>query len=401
MTNTLLQAARKTAVAALSGVLGAGLLTAATVAAAPAAEAATTCSGTASIYGALPDGRLTFSTITPATGELKKVLVGADLGFEPKAMATLNFNTVLVTSTAGALYRLDVLTNNTSLVLEHPPVKLFDSGWTHDKLTYDGHGHLYGTAGGLLLQYLVSQPKPTGSAHIGQRKEIGSGFVLKTLTAAGDDRLLATTEAGALYSYEIDSAGGWSRDDLKASGWSAFDQLVSPGGGLYYGRIPATGAMYWYKDANPADGSGSDIAYHNDTPVNTGGWTQQLLSAQPGTFTCTTTADPLDGRDIPAVKAAGRDLMNRHDGGVWNNSTQWSCLEQLWDKESGWRYWADNPSSSAYGIPQALPGSKMDAFGDDWRTNPITQIKWGLSYIDGRYGTPCGAWNHFLKNNWY
>lgn len=183
MTTTLRQAARKSAVAVLSTALGAGLLTAASVATAPAAQAATTCGGTASIYGVLPDGRLTFSTITPATGALKKVRIGADLGFEPKAMATLNFNTILVTSTSGALYRLDVLTNNESLVLERPPVKIFDSGWTHDKLTYDGHGHLYGTAGGVLLQYLVSQPKPTGSAHIGQRKEIGSGFVLKTLTA--------------------------------------------------------------------------------------------------------------------------------------------------------------------------------------------------------------------------
>ncbi|MFE3578282.1 aggregation-promoting factor C-terminal-like domain-containing protein [Streptomyces vinaceus] len=401
MTAPLRQAALKSAGAALSTALGACLLTAATVVAAPAAEAATTCGGTASIYGVLPDGRLTFSTITPATGALKKVRVGADLGFEPRAMATLDFNTVLVTSTTGALYRLDVLTNNESLVLERPPVKIFDSGWTHDKLTYDGHGHLYGTAGGVLLQYLVSQPKPTGPAHIGQRKEIGSGFVLKTLTAAGDDRLLATTSAGALYSYKINTDGTWDRDDLKPSGWSGFDQVVSPGGGLYYGRIETTGAMYWYKDANPADGSGTDIAYHNDTPVNTNGWTQQLLSAQPGTFSCTTTADPLDGHDIPAVKAVGRDLMNRHDGGAWNSSAQWNCLQQLWDRESGWRYWADNPNSTAYGVPQALPGSKMDAFGDDWRTNPVTQIKWGLSYIDGQYGTPCGAWTHFLNNNWY
>ncbi|MFA7761813.1 peptidase S1 and S6 [Streptomyces sp. NRRL S-448] len=401
MPTNLRQAARTAVVAVLSGALGAGLITATSVLSAPAAQAASTCSGAAPIYGILPDGRLTFSTIAPATGELKKALIGADLGFTPRAMATLNFNTVLVTSTSGALYRLDVRTNNTSLVLERPPVEIFDSGWTHDKLTYDGHGHLYGTAGGVLLQYLVSQPKPTGSAHIGRRKELGGGFVLKTLAAAGDDRLLATTSAGALYSYTIGSDGSWDRDDLKTSGWSGFDQVVSPGGGLYYGRIPATGAMYWYKDADPADGTGTDIAYHNDTPVNAGGWTQELLSAQPGAFSCTTTADPLDGRDIPAVKAAGRDLMNTYDGGVWNSATQWNCLEQLWDRESGWRYWADNPSSSAYGIPQALPGSKMDAFGDDWRTNPLTQIRWGLSYIDSRYDTPCRAWNHFQDNNWY
>ena len=58
-------------------------------------------------------------------------------------------------------------------------------------------------------------------------------------------------------------------------------------------------------------------------------------------------------------------------------------------------------SSGAYGIPQALPGSKMASAGSDWRTNPKTQIKWGLGYISGRYGDPCGAWSHFLRKNWY
>lgn len=79
---------------------------------------------------------------------------------------------------------------------------------------------------------------------------------------------------------------------------------------------------------------------------------------------------------------------------------QMSCLEKLWDKESGWRIEAAN-SSGAYGIPQALPGSKMAAFGDDWQTNAVTQIRWGLSYISGRYSTPCGAWSTFQAQNWY
>ncbi|MER6912323.1 peptidase S1 and S6 [Streptomyces sp. NPDC000594] len=390
--------------ALLSGAVGAGLLTAATFAAAPAASAAptsTTCTGTASVYGVLDDGRITFSAINPARGDLTRVRVGPDLGFTPKAMATLNFNTVLVTSTAGALYRVDVRTNNTTLELAGVE-KIAASGWTHDKLTYDGHGHLYGTAGGTLIQYLVSQDKPQGSQHIGQRKEIGSGFVLKTLTAAGDDRLLATTAAGALHSYKINSNGSWDRDDLKADGWSGFDQLVSPGGGLYYGRMGTTGALYWYKDANPQDGSGADITYHNDDPVNTDGWSQKLLSAQPNTFKCTTTTTPetVDRDNIAQVKAAGRNLMAAR-GASWNTDTQWSCLERLWERESGWRWNADNPSSAAYGIPQANPGSKMGLFGADWKTNPITQIKWGLYYIENRYDTPCGAWNHFLNNNWY
>lgn len=80
---------------------------------------------------------------------------------------------------------------------------------------------------------------------------------------------------------------------------------------------------------------------------------------------------------------------------------QWSCLDSLWTKESGWRVDADNPTSSAYGIPQALPGSKMSSEGADWETNAVTQIRWGLGYIENRYGTPCAAWAHSQANNWY
>ncbi|MEZ5098039.1 MAG: hypothetical protein R2731_19335 [Nocardioides sp.] len=69
--------------------------------------------------------------------------------------------------------------------------------------------------------------------------------------------------------------------------------------------------------------------------------------------------------------------------------------------ESGWRVNADNPYSSAYGIPQALPGSKMASAGPDWATNPVTQIRWGLGYIRDRYGSPCGAWSFKRSHNWY
>ncbi|BBC34924.1 hypothetical protein SGFS_062180 [Streptomyces graminofaciens] len=390
------RAARRLAGAAVTATLTATLVSVTT----GPAEAATTCAGGVSIYGVLDDGRLTYSAINPATGDLAKVLVGQDLGFEPKAIATLNFNTVLVTSTSGALYRVDIRTNKDSLDLANAPVRIADSGWTHDKLTYDGHGHLYGTtAAGLLLRYNVTEAKPAGSQHIGARTEIDTGFVLKTLTATGDDRLTATTSDGRLLDYTISGANSWKVNKLKADGWSGFDQLVSPGGGLYYGRTSA-GGMYWYKDANPTDGSGSDISYHLDDPVNTSGWSQKLLSAQPNTYTCTTSVDTVDRDNIAAVKDAGRKLMNDHES-AWANSTQWSCLERLWDRESGWRWNAQNPSSGAYGIPQSLPGDKMDTAGDDWRTNPLTQIKWGLSYIDGRYGSPCAAWNHSESHGWY
>ncbi|PWR09696.1 hypothetical protein DKT68_11340 [Micromonospora acroterricola] len=80
---------------------------------------------------------------------------------------------------------------------------------------------------------------------------------------------------------------------------------------------------------------------------------------------------------------------------------EFPCLEKLWTKESGWNHKASNSSSGAYGIPQALPGSKMGTVADDWRTNPATQIKWGLGYIKGRYDTPCGAWGYFQNNGHY
>jgi len=82
-------------------------------------------------------------------------------------------------------------------------------------------------------------------------------------------------------------------------------------------------------------------------------------------------------------------------------SGEYACLYSLWMKESRWNYRAQNPSSGAYGIPQALPGSKMASAGADWRTNAKTQVRWGLSYIKGRYGSPCAAWNHSKAKGWY
>ncbi len=85
----------------------------------------------------------------------------------------------------------------------------------------------------------------------------------------------------------------------------------------------------------------------------------------------------------------------------FNQTTQWSCLLNLWNRESGWAYDATNTASGAYGIPQALPGDKMASAGADWQTNPATQIKWGLGYISQIYGTPCGAWNNELAYGYY
>lgn len=96
-----------------------------------------------------------------------------------------------------------------------------------------------------------------------------------------------------------------------------------------------------------------------------------------------------------------RDIARALLGEFGFSADQFGCLDSLWTRESNWRWNADNPSSSAYGIPQALPGSKMSSAGADWATNPATQIRWGLGYIQDRYGSPCGAWAHSEARNWY
>ncbi len=99
-------------------------------------------------------------------------------------------------------------------------------------------------------------------------------------------------------------------------------------------------------------------------------------------------------------QAAARVLMV--DQG-WTSDTQYRCLVNLWNGESDWRWWAENPSSSAYGIPQSLPARKMAQFGADYRTNPVTQIRWGLWYIKMSYGNPCNAWATWQSRapHWY
>jgi resuscitation-promoting factor RpfB len=84
----------------------------------------------------------------------------------------------------------------------------------------------------------------------------------------------------------------------------------------------------------------------------------------------------------------------------WKPSTYFSCLDDIWSRESGWSVTAEN-ASGAYGIPQALPGDKMATAGPDWQTNATTQIKWGLGYIQGRYGDPCSAWSFWQAHGWY
>lgn len=96
-------------------------------------------------------------------------------------------------------------------------------------------------------------------------------------------------------------------------------------------------------------------------------------------------------------KLIAMDLIARFG---WPADRQFRCLERLWNRESGWSQHSVN-RKGAYGIPQALPGTKMRSAGADWRTNPETQIRWGLRYIRYRYGSPCRAWAHSIATGWY
>ncbi|MDR1999863.1 MAG: ubiquitin-like domain-containing protein [Frankiaceae bacterium] len=148
--------------------------------------------------------------------------------------------------------------------------------------------------------------------------------------------------------------------------------------------------------ASPPASSSSD----GSAPTGSSGSSGPSGSGSSGGGSVPSSAPPApasSGDNSPAGAQATAQSMLADRG--WG-ADQFSCLVSLWNKESGWRVGASNPSG-AYGIPQALPGSKMGAYGSDWQTNAATQIAWGLSYIASRYGTPCGAWSSWQSQGWY
>jgi hypothetical protein len=133
----------------------------------------------------------------------------------------------------------------------------------------------------------------------------------------------------------------------------------------------------------------------------------QVMASQQASSSSGTSSSSSSGGGVTTVSAPppnpgtaqqiGYDMLPQFG---FSQKTQWGCLLDLWNRESGWVYDAEN-ASGAYGIPQALPGDKMASAGSDWQTNPATQIKWGLGYISQVYGTPCAAWNNELAYGYY
>jgi hypothetical protein len=141
------------------------------------------------------------------------------------------------------------------------------------------------------------------------------------------------------------------------------------------------------------------------TPEQTYGYSStQTISYSRGGFNIVTGDDAaamfVEEAGVPdpgTAKAYAFELLAKMGFG----DDQYSCLVKLWNRESNWRHTARNRSSGAYGIPQSLPATKMASEGPDYLTNPETQIRWGVKYIKGRYGSPCGALAHSDKLGWY
>lgn len=141
-----------------------------------------------------------------------------------------------------------------------------------------------------------------------------------------------------------------------------------------------------------------DIIVHTPTPTPTPTPEPVVAAAAGGQAAAASISIPTVAAPNPgSAQAIAREMVHARGWG----DDQYSCLYNLWQRESNWNVYAQNRSSGAYGIPQALPGSKMATAGADWQTNPVTQISWGLGYISGRYGTPCGAWAHSESVGWY
>lgn len=183
------------------------------------------------------------------------------------------------------------------------------------------------------------------------------------------------------------------------SGVAVFATSLSVGAGITSAQKSPDGEAVNLA-AGRAPVSAADLADREQSVSRAGtdrtGQAAALKAAElsPGTGVAVTRTEKLSLSD---PKALTRALMPQYGLA----SADFDCVDRIWTQESNWNVHADNPTSSAYGIPQALPGSKMATEGADWRNNAETQIRWGLGYIAKRYGTACSAWSFKQSHGWY
>jgi hypothetical protein len=166
----------------------------------------------------------------------------------------------------------------------------------------------------------------------------------------------------------------------------ALVSIVDP----YSGTLASADTITVYDPNNASDEQSYGLASTQTISFARGGF--NILTGKDALFVKTA--------ELPTPGSSKEYALRKLMSMGWD-SDQYSCLVTLWERESNWRVNATNKSSGAYGIPQALPGTKMASEGADWLTNPQTQINWGLNYIKSRFGAPCGALAHSNKFGWY
>ncbi|MCD2441882.1 lytic transglycosylase domain-containing protein [Agromyces sp. SYSU K20354] len=259
---------------------------------------------------------------------------------------------------------------------------------------------------------------------------VGSGFALQSAVAAQNERIAATAALSAASDLSVDQLGSHAgilearavkdaqdtlsgaRDTItKAKGKADATALASSVAALEDFRLLAPERVFELADATEAHAATVKTAVAEADRIAA----EKAKAAAAAAAKAKAAAEAAAAAEAEAEQSSGsssypsgpanptgaqaiaRDMVSARGWGA----DQFGCLVALWDRESGWNVYAQNPSSGAYGIPQALPGSKMGSAGSDWQTNAATQIAWGLGYIADRYGSPCGAWDHSESVGWY
>jgi hypothetical protein len=232
---------------------------------------------------------------------------------------------------------------------------------------------------------------------------VGTGFTVQSALAT-QARIDATTSLGETSGLRHEQLGAYSTiaaartlDTAADTITVANETLAAVGGKVDASGLAASVASLGEYRSLPID-SVIDLTKQTRTEVAKAAAAAEAFDIAQAAE-AQAAAEALARANTPdGAKAIARDMAMAKYG--WGES-QFQCLSQLWQKESGWSYTAYNASSGATGIPQALPGDKMATAGSDWQTNAATQISWGLDYIQRSYGAPCTAWSHSQSMNWY
>ena len=256
---------------------------------------------------------------------------------------------------------------------------------------------------------------------------VGSGFALQSAVAAQNESIAATAELSAATDLRVEQLGSHAgilearavkdaqdtltgaKDTLaKAKGKADAAALASSVAALDDFRLLAPERVFELADVTAAHAAKVTAAVAKADRIaaekaaaaaaaKAKAAAAAAAAAEAADQGSGTSSYPSGPANPTGAQAIARDMLAARGWGA----DQFGCLVSLWDRESGWNVYAQNPSSGAYGIPQALPGSKMSTAGADWQTNAATQIAWGLGYIADRYGSPCGAWSHSESAGWY